>query len=58
MRALAGRAPISVTVITVDDTDRWHPLVESAAYFVVAESLTNTLEVRAGDLCDRPHRPS
>ena len=44
MRALAGRAPISVTVITIDDTDRWHPLVESAAYFVVAESLTNTLK--------------
>ena len=44
VRALAGRAPISVTVITIDDTDRWHPLVESAAYFVVAESLTNTLK--------------
>jgi PAS domain S-box-containing protein len=44
VRALAGRAPISVTVITVDDTQRWHPLVESAAYFVVAESLTNTLK--------------
>ena len=44
MRALAGRAPISVTVVTVDDTQRWHPLVESAAYFVVAESLTNTLK--------------
>jgi len=44
VRALAGRAPIAVTVITVDDTERWHPLVESAAYFVVAESLTNTLK--------------
>ena len=44
VRALAGRAPISVTVITVDDTQRWHPLVESAAYFVVAESITNTLK--------------
>ena len=44
VRALAGRAPISVTVITVDDVTRWHPLVESAAYFVVAESLTNTLK--------------
>lgn len=44
VRALAGRAPISVTVITVDDAQRWHPLVESAAYFVVAESLTNTLK--------------
>jgi PAS domain S-box-containing protein len=44
VRALAGRAPISVTVITVDDAERWHPLVESAAYFVVAESLTNTLK--------------
>ena len=44
MRALAGRAPISVTVITIDDVTRWHPLVESAAYFVVAECLTNTLK--------------
>jgi signal transduction histidine kinase len=44
VRALAGRAPISVTVITIDDVTRWHPLVESAAYFVVAESLTNTLK--------------
>jgi len=49
VRALAGRAPIAVTVITVDDTERWHPLVESAAYFVIAESLTNTLKyARAG----------
>ncbi len=44
VRALAGRAPIPVTVITVDDAERWHPLVESAAYFVVAESLTNMLK--------------
>jgi PAS domain S-box-containing protein len=44
VRALAGRAPIPVTVITVDDVTRWDPLVESAAYFVVAESLTNTLK--------------
>jgi PAS domain S-box-containing protein len=44
VRALAGRAPIAVTVITVDDSERWHPLVESAAYFVVAESLTNALK--------------
>ena len=44
VRALAGRVPIAVTVITVDDAQRWHPLVESAAYFVVAESLTNTLK--------------
>ena len=44
VRALAGRAPISVTVITIDDVTRWHPLVESAAYFVVAECLTNTLK--------------
>ena len=44
VRALANRAPIAVTVITVDDTQRWHPLVESAAYFVVAESITNTLK--------------
>ena len=33
-----------MTVITVDDVTRWDPLVESAAYFVVAESLTNTLK--------------
>ncbi len=44
MRALAGRAPIPVTVVTVDDAERWPPLVESAAYFVVAEALTNVLK--------------
>ena len=44
VRALAGRAPIPVTVVTVDDAERWPPLVESAAYFVVAEALTNVLK--------------
>ena len=44
VRALAGRAPISVTVVTVDDAERWTPLVESAAYFVVSEGLTNVLK--------------
>ena len=44
VRALAGRAPIPVTVLTVDDAQRWPPLVESAAYFVVSEALTNVLK--------------
>ena len=44
VRALAARAPISVTVVTVDDAERWPPLVESAAYFVVSEALTNVLK--------------
>jgi signal transduction histidine kinase len=44
VRSLARRAPIPVTVITFDDTQRWPPLVESAAYYVVAESLTNVLK--------------
>ena len=44
VRALAGRAPIPVTVVTVDENERWPPLVESAAYFVVSEALTNVLK--------------
>jgi PAS domain S-box-containing protein len=44
VRSLARRAPIPVTVITLDDTQRWSPLVESAAYYVVAEALTNVLK--------------
>jgi signal transduction histidine kinase len=44
VRSLARRAPIPVTVITRDDKQRWHPLVESAAYYVVAEALTNVLK--------------
>ena len=44
VRGLAGRAPIPVTVVTVDDAERWPPLVESAAYFVVSEALTNVLK--------------
>jgi PAS domain S-box-containing protein len=41
VRALAGRAPIPVTVMTTDDAQRWPVAVESAAYYVVAEALTN-----------------
>jgi PAS domain S-box-containing protein len=44
VRSLAGRASIPVTVVTVDDVERWPPLVESAAYFVVSEALTNVLK--------------
>jgi signal transduction histidine kinase len=44
VRSLAGRAPVPVTVVTIDDVERWPPLVESAAYFVVSESLTNVLK--------------
>jgi signal transduction histidine kinase len=38
--ALAGRAPVPVTVTGVPE-ERLPPPVESAAYFVTAESLTN-----------------
>ena len=44
VRSLAGRAPIPVTVMTVDAIERWPPVVESAAYFVVSEALTNVLK--------------
>jgi PAS domain S-box-containing protein len=44
VRSLANRAPIPVTVLTVDDSVRWSPPVESAAYFVVSEALTNVLK--------------
>jgi PAS domain S-box-containing protein len=44
VRSLAGRAPIPVTVMTVDAAERWPSLVESAAYFVVSEALTNVLK--------------
>ena len=44
VRALAGRAPIPVTVVTTDDADRWRAAVESAAYYVVAEALTNVVK--------------
>ncbi|HET9243593.1 MAG TPA: PAS domain-containing protein [Gaiella sp.] len=44
VRSLARRAPIPVTVITIDDAQRWPPLVESAAYYVVSEALTNVLK--------------
>ena len=44
VRSIARRAPIPVTVVTVDDEQRWPPLVESAAYFVVSEALTNVLK--------------
>ena len=44
VRSLASRAPIPVTVMTVDEMERWSPLVESAAYFVVSEALTNVLK--------------
>jgi len=30
--------------VMVDDGQRWPPLVESAAYFVVSEALTNVLK--------------
>ena len=44
VRGLAGRAPIPVTVVTTDEADRWPPAVESAAYYVVAEGLTNVVK--------------
>jgi len=44
VRSLAARAPIPVTVMTVDETERWPPPIESAAYFVVSEALTNVLK--------------
>ena len=44
VRALAGRAPLPVTVVTTDDADRWPAAIESAAYYVVAEALTNVVK--------------
>jgi PAS domain S-box-containing protein len=44
VRSLAGRAPIPVTVVTTDDAQRWPAAVESAAYYVVAEALTNVIK--------------
>jgi PAS domain S-box-containing protein len=44
VRGLAGRAPIPVTVVTTDDAERWSPAIESAAYYVVAEALTNVVK--------------
>jgi PAS domain S-box-containing protein len=44
VRALAGRAPLPVTVVTTDDAERWPPAIESAAYYVVAEALTNVVK--------------
>ncbi len=49
VRALAGRASIPVTVVTTDDGRRWPPAVESAAYYVVAEALTNVLKYADAD---------
>jgi signal transduction histidine kinase len=40
LSALAGRSPVPVTV-TVQIKGRFHELIESTAYFVVAEALTN-----------------
>jgi signal transduction histidine kinase len=40
IQALAGRAPVPVTVET-DDEERLPSAVETAAYFVVSEALTN-----------------
>jgi signal transduction histidine kinase len=40
LEALADRAPLPVEVVTLPD-ERLPPAVEAAAYFVVAESLTN-----------------
>jgi PAS domain S-box-containing protein len=44
VRALAGRAPIPVTVVTTVEGERWPPAIESAAYYVVAEALTNVVK--------------
>jgi signal transduction histidine kinase len=44
VRSLAGRAPIPVTVVTTDEAERWPPAVESAAYYVAAEALTNVIK--------------
>jgi signal transduction histidine kinase len=47
VRTLAGRAPIPVTVTS--DSERLRAHVETAAYFVVAESLTNAGKHAGGD---------
>jgi signal transduction histidine kinase len=43
LEALADRAPLPVEVVTLPD-ERLPPAVEAAAYFVVAESLTNVVK--------------
>ena len=67
VQAVADRSPAPVTV-TAEVTDRPPPVVETAAYFVVAESLTNaakhapgsavkvTLTQTSGDARDRGDR--
>jgi signal transduction histidine kinase len=48
VEALGTRAPIPVTVDAADLARRPAPVVESAAYFVVAESLTNVAKHAPG----------
>lgn len=48
VEALGTRAPIAVTVHAEELTRRPAPVVESAAYFVVAESLTNVAKHAPG----------
>jgi signal transduction histidine kinase len=47
VQALATRAPIDVTVHAADD-QRPPPVVETAAYFVIAEALTNAAKHGGG----------
>ena len=47
VEALATRAPMDVSVL-VPDGDRPPPVVETAAYFVVAEALTNVAKHASG----------
>jgi signal transduction histidine kinase len=44
VRALAARTPLSTSVIVETDDGKAPPAVESAAYFVVAEALTNAVK--------------
>jgi len=48
VQSLADRAPGPVTVSAAPDVDRLPPAVETAAYFVIAEALTNATKHAPG----------
>ena len=58
VRALAGRAPISVTVITVDDITAVASARRERGLLRGRRVAHEHAQVRAGDLGDRPRRPT
>ncbi len=51
LAALAGRHPIPVDLAVASDLDSLPPAVESTAYFVVAEALTNAAKHSSAQSC-------